>query len=183
MPSRTKIIISVLVVILAICAIVGISPSFSNRAHVSSTIATSTPATTQNYTTNSSDTPVTKHLPIKDITLEQDETSAVSANFIHATLMVASTSYSISVPSGSTLAYGMRQLVAQSASLPQPFTYTKKEYPGMGEFVESINGIPNDAHNFWLVYVNNSEAPTGISNIIIHPGDTVEWRYEKESHF
>jgi hypothetical protein len=95
--------------------------------------------------------------------------------------MVASTSYTLAVPPNNSLVEGMQLLENQTARLPHPFTFTDKNYPGMGELIESINGISNTSANDWFVYVNGKESTTGASNIIIHSGDVISWRYESAS--
>ena len=107
-------------------------------------------------------------------------TTPTPSNYVTATFNVASTSYQLSVPPSSTLETGMAMLAAQS---PQQFAFTQKEFPGLGEFVESINGVPNTDHDFWFLYVNGKESSTGISTTIVHSGDVIEWRYVHEPHF
>lgn len=57
--------------------------------------------------------------------------------------------------------------------------YTEKNYIGMGEFIDSINGIKNNRNQSWIYYVNGIEAQVGVSNYKIKIGDTVSWKYEK----
>lgn len=66
------------------------------------------------------------------------------------------------------------------ASSQKPFIFEAKEYPGMGMFVESINGIQNNPQKnlYWIYYVNGQSAKTGISNYIIKQKDKIEWKYE-----
>lgn len=62
----------------------------------------------------------------------------------------------------------------------QPFIFSTKNYPGMGQFVEEINGIKNDfkQNKYWIYYINNKSAIAGISQYIIQQGDIIEWKYE-----
>lgn len=65
------------------------------------------------------------------------------------------------------------------ASSSHEFTFKGKTYPELGFFVEEIGGIKN-AHGFyWTLYVNNVYSNKGASTHPVHPGDKVEWRYEK----
>ena len=64
---------------------------------------------------------------------------------------------------------------ASSTSL----TFTGRNYPSLGFFVESIDGKQAGNGSAWIFYVNGKESQTGISSTMLHPGDTVEWRYEK----
>ncbi|HBU06659.1 MAG TPA: hypothetical protein DEB09_01085 [Candidatus Magasanikbacteria bacterium] len=69
---------------------------------------------------------------------------------------------------------------ALSADSKKPFIFETKNFPGLGYFVESINGIKNDKQTgkYWIYYINNEPASTGILNYIIQPGDKIEWKYE-----
>jgi len=62
------------------------------------------------------------------------------------------------------------------------FTFKTKNYIGMGEFVEEINGIKSDRENYWIYYVNDKKANIGISNYKINPGNIVSWKYEKNNY-
>lgn len=47
-------------------------------------------------------------------------------------------------------------------------------------FVESINGVVNNADNngkYWLYWVNGEHPPVGADKYILRNGDNVEWRY------
>jgi hypothetical protein len=59
--------------------------------------------------------------------------------------------------------------------------FTKKNYIGMGEFIDSINGIKNNQNQSWIYYVNGVEAQVGVSNYKIKIGDIVSWKYEKSN--
>jgi len=58
--------------------------------------------------------------------------------------------------------------------------FEDKNYSGMGELVEEINGIKNNGDKNWIYYVNGKKATIGISNYKIKPGDVVSWKYEKD---
>ncbi len=58
-------------------------------------------------------------------------------------------------------------------------TFTEKNYIGMGEFINSINGIKNNGSQNWIYYVNGKEAQVGVSNYKIKSGDVISWKYEK----
>jgi hypothetical protein len=59
--------------------------------------------------------------------------------------------------------------------------YKEKNYIGMGEFIEEINGIKNSGEKNWIYYVNGEKAKVGVSNYKINNGDIVSWKYEKEN--
>ena len=61
-------------------------------------------------------------------------------------------------------------------------SFSRKNYSGLGFFVEEINGVKNNpAGENWLYYVNGQPAPVGISNYKLKIDDTIEWQYEKKS--
>jgi hypothetical protein len=59
--------------------------------------------------------------------------------------------------------------------------FTEKNYIGMGEFIDSLNGIKNNQNQSWIYYVNGVEAQVGVSNYKIKFGDIVSWKYEKSN--
>lgn len=68
----------------------------------------------------------------------------------------------------------MRSLASTSA-----FTFTGRDYPGLGFFVDSINGKKNADGMYWILYVNGVLATAGVSALSVSAGDTIEWKYEK----
>lgn len=92
----------------------------------------------------------------------------------NVTLKVGDTSYRIYVPAGATVLDAMNTLTSTGN-----FTFTSKEFPGMGAFIESINGKANRGGSSWFLYVNGTSSDTGASQTTLKAGDTVEWRYEK----
>lgn len=50
-----------------------------------------------------------------------------------------------------------------------------KDYGGMGEFVESIDGIRPDGKHFWEFFVNGKSSNVGASSYILKNGDKIEW--------
>ncbi len=57
-------------------------------------------------------------------------------------------------------------------------TYTSKEYPTLGSFLESIGDVKNQNGAYWILYINGVRASVGMSNASVVPGDTITWRYE-----
>lgn len=59
-----------------------------------------------------------------------------------------------------------------------------KEYPGMGTFVESINGVKNEGGRYWIWYIWSPEkkdwewGPVASDKYILHEGDIIKWKYE-----
>ena len=93
------------------------------------------------------------------------------------TLKVNGEEYKIELQDKMTV-YNLMQ--ALSASSKKPFIFTAIEYPGLGQFVESINNLKNDKQNgkYWIYYLNGQPAQIGISNYILKPNDLIEWKYD-----
>jgi len=72
--------------------------------------------------------------------------------------------------------------ILQSLSQNNEIEITTKYFPGMGEFVETINGITNDkiAGKYWIYYINGAVAQIGISQYIPKQNDIIEWKYEMQ---
>lgn len=91
-----------------------------------------------------------------------------------ATLKVGDKEYIVDVIPNETVTGAMQKLSTNGS-----LTYTSQEYPGLGVFIDSINGQKNSSDNYWILYVNGTTTPTGASATIINSGDVVEWKYEK----
>lgn len=63
------------------------------------------------------------------------------------------------------------------------FSFSGKNYPGIGFFVNEMNGTKNDNKQgkYWVYYLNGQSAQVGISNQKINSGDNIEWKYEKST--
>lgn len=55
------------------------------------------------------------------------------------------------------------------------FSFQGKDFPGLGFFVDEINGIKGEPGAYWLYYINNKKAETGITNYILKNGDIINW--------
>ncbi len=58
-------------------------------------------------------------------------------------------------------------------------SFSGREFPGLGFFVEEINGTRSTDGYYWILYVNGTVSPTGVSQTLLSAGDVIEWRYEK----
>lgn len=57
-------------------------------------------------------------------------------------------------------------------------TFTSKEYPTLGSFLESLQGTKNGNGKYWMLYINGSLSSVGMSHADVVPGDRIEWHYE-----
>lgn len=104
------------------------------------------------------------------------KTNQSESKTIPLALIVGDKNWSIFVPEGSNAYQAMERLREQ-----QGFSFNGKEHPGLGFFVEEIEGMKNNQNKsgmYWIYYVNGKKAEVGISQYIIQAGDTIEWKYE-----
>ena len=59
------------------------------------------------------------------------------------------------------------------------FEFKTKEYPSLGEYVESINGLEAAKGYYWILYINWKDSAKGASTARVEKGDAIEWKYEK----
>ena len=83
--------------------------------------------------------------------------------------------YGTHVAAGSTVLDTMKTLAAEG-----DFTFTGRDYPSLGFFVESINEKRQSDGYVWIFYVNGVKSSIGITSLTLKPGDTIEWKYEKK---
>ena len=90
------------------------------------------------------------------------------------TLSVAGSSYAAYAPRGSTVLEAMKILASTTG-----FSFSGKDYPSLGFFVESMNGQRAENGHNWILYVNGKLSGTGASQTTLKASDALEWRYEK----
>jgi len=59
------------------------------------------------------------------------------------------------------------------------FSFSGQDFPGLGFFVEEMNGRKNTDGYYWILLVNGKKSDLGASQARLKEGDVVEWRYEK----
>ena len=100
--------------------------------------------------------------------------STSTAQALNVTLRVEGASYGLNAEDRTVLE-AMQDLASST-----DFTFTFKDYPSLGAFVESINGKKNADGFYWFLYVNGKSSDTGASQTPLHQGDIVEWRFKKD---
>ena len=113
-------------------------------------------------------------LPIQPFDFSQGQEQE---SFIEATLVVEGETYPVSLPQGSS-AYDL-MVKAQETS---DFQFRGKEFPGLGFFIQEINGLEQSSRlgKYWIYYINGKKAEVGISAYTVNTHDTILWRYEDE---
>jgi len=59
------------------------------------------------------------------------------------------------------------------------FSFSGRNFPGLGFFIEEIGGHKNADGNYWFLYINDESSQKGASQTKVSPGDIVEWRYKE----
>jgi hypothetical protein len=84
--------------------------------------------------------------------------------------------YAVSISAGSSVYEVM------VAAADEGFVFTSKSFPGIGRYVKSVLGIPEDkrAGFYWVYYMNGKYASQGVSDTTVVQGDVIMWKYEKK---
>jgi len=85
------------------------------------------------------------------------------------------TTYTIPILSKGTALDSMHAYAAAQAD----FSFSGRNFPGLGFFVEEMGGLKNGDGNYWFLYVNGESSQKGASQTFVAPGDIVEWHYQK----
>jgi len=56
----------------------------------------------------------------------------------------------------------------------------KRNFPGVGVFIEAINGVHNTGNYYWQFWVNGEYATVGASQYALQHGDQVLWKRTNE---
>ncbi|MCX6755759.1 MAG: DUF4430 domain-containing protein [Candidatus Nomurabacteria bacterium] len=108
-------------------------------------------------------------------TEEKKSIDKVDKNTESVKIEVGDNSYQIMVDPGSTVYNAMEKLNNDKNS---GFSFHSKEYSSLGNFVDSINGVPGTPGKYWLYYLDGKKASMGVSKNKIKSGDVVTWKQE-----
>ena len=89
---------------------------------------------------------------------------------INISLKTPDKSYLVKVEEGATALDVMKN--AQNSG----FSFNGKEYPGMGYFIDEINGVKSENGKYWIYYINEQEAEIGVSKYVVNNGDIINWK-------
>lgn len=112
-------------------------------------------------------------LPRTQDAAAQIQAPAPAPAHAQATVIVAGRSYPVLLEADTTVLGAMRELSSSGA-----LSFSGKEFPSLGFFVESINGVKNAKGAYWMLYQNGVQSRVGASSTAIRPGDVIEWKYE-----
>ncbi len=97
---------------------------------------------------------------------------------INITLSAGENAYTFTVPENANVHEAMTIL-----SKTTPFTFTAKEYSGLGYFIEAINGVKNAGGYYWTLYMNGKYSTVGASDLKLSAGDHIEWKYSDKVNY
>lgn len=104
----------------------------------------------------------------------ESKTIIKESQTIPVAITVGQKSYTVSIVPNTNLLGVMKKLQKE-----QDFTFTTKTFSGLGEFVESINGIANNSNQYWMYYIDGNLANIGVSQYTPKAGDIIVWKFEK----
>lgn len=81
--------------------------------------------------------------------------------------------YTIPILSDVTVLEAMNALASNSN-----FSFSGRDFPGIGLFVEEIGGKKNGGGFYWTLFINNELSEIGATQAEVSPNDIVEWHYE-----
>ena len=96
-------------------------------------------------------------------------------NNISVSFIVLDKKYELEINENSSVFEVMKKLQDEKEN---EFSFNYKEYPGMGAFVNEINGMKGKSGAYWIYYVNEKEASVGVSSYILKEGDSILWKQE-----
>ena len=112
---------------------------------------------------------------VETLSESQPEASAVSNAEANDVPVVQKQRYTIPVLSETTVFRAMEAYAETNAE----FTFSVREFSGLGFFIEEIGGLKNRDGFYWTLFINNTLSEKGASTVNANPGDVVEWRYQK----
>ncbi len=64
-------------------------------------------------------------------------------------------------------------------ALQAKYKVETKEFPGLGLFVQGIEGVTPDSSHYWAFYVNGKPSNVGASQYVAKKGDVIEFKLEQ----
>ena len=83
-------------------------------------------------------------------------------------------SLTFTAKTGGTVLEAMNTLSADGS-----LSFSGRDFPGLGFFVEAINGKKSENGYYWILHINGKKSDLGASSAHLKAGDVVEWQYEK----
>ncbi|MFA6393188.1 MAG: DUF4430 domain-containing protein [Candidatus Paceibacterota bacterium] len=105
----------------------------------------------------------------------QIEARPLSERNIKVSLIVQDKKYETEVKEEATVYDAMKSIESVKEN---NFSFKTKEYPGLGIFVDGINGMMGKSGQYWIYYVNDKEASVSVSKYVLKSGDIINWKRE-----
>lgn len=116
----------------------------------------------------------TTHAPTPTSVPQPSATAeTVLPDLLHASLAVGERTYDLPFREGETLYQAMRRLEQTGA-----ITIEGKNFPGLGFFVEGLNGRRNGGGRYWIYSVNGAKASVGAEGYRLKADDAIVWTFE-----
>ncbi len=114
--------------------------------------------------------------PAGDLPKGEKGGEATATADVRVSLFIGDQQYSADIISGGTV-YDLMTTLQNKGE----FSFKSKEYAGLGQFIEEINGLANNPRQgqYWIYYINGQSADRGVSNYILKLNDIINWKYEK----
>lgn len=109
--------------------------------------------------------------PMPQILIPATSPEAPKKVELTATITIGGVTHTVEIPNA--LFNAMNSLSEQ-----RRITFKSVLYPGLGEFINEINGIKNTSDQFWLYYVNGTLGSMGAGSYVLKDGDVIEWKFE-----
>lgn len=134
---------------------------------------------TDTYTTPLSDTE-TKHKPNKETSVVKTTTQKdaglnflKNADLLYTTFIIEEKSFRIPFLKGETILDAMTTAMNEDL-----FTFSGKDFSGIGFFVDTINGKKAERGKSYILWINGKKAEVGVSGYQLLAGDVISWTYE-----
>lgn len=101
--------------------------------------------------------------------------SEIKTSHLSTKIPVDAHEYVIPIVATGTVLEAMDQYAAAD---PQ-FSFSGREFSGLGFFIEAINEKQNANGFYWTLIINDELSEHGASMAEVGPGSTVLWRYQK----
>lgn len=118
--------------------------------------------------------PIRTTLPEAVATIQPKQTNLAPSHTATAKIIINGTSHIVEIPNTTTL-YDALSALANTDDIQ----IHAVAYPGLGQFIDSINGIKNTSDQYWVYYINEISASVGASGYTLQPNDVIEWKFER----
>lgn len=112
-----------------------------------------------------------REAPRAEPTPEADGRSAPTCDSVR--IIIESATY-VPCVSGEMSVLSTMQIAAEDG-----LSFSGREYPGLGFFIDSINSKTAEDGYYWFLYINDESSSLGASLTHVVSGDVIEWRYKR----